>query len=545
MRLKTLSYKAVGKRMLLLMTAALTLGVMGACDDDKEIDVPVQPEPEPEPIEITSVELKEATPDCYYFIPWQQQHGNYYIELTTGEIGYDGMQAYPMNEGDYILCLDLYASADKNHSNPQLPSGQYTPTDNPNDNHDLTYSLVNTMAVYNAGKVESGQSKIKFIKFSQGTLDVTHNADGTYTLKGSFVGEADEIGYEFTYTGVIDIADMSGLEDEDWWGFSGNTQFTAQKANYIYYDDSQTKGVDNYIVRLFETTNITPDYMHQNEPGNKVSLYLFTEHGTGLAGTYTIRDTEAVGSCIPGIRFGAQATGTYVERVRADMSVRYALITEGTVTITENNGSYDVTVNCKTSEGATVNVTYKGAIDNITGKAPVYSTLEQDIAVYPLQCSAVEYFGDYYQNGTVNYGVVLATETELMCFEFVSATGTNTELPTGTFVVDGTNNAGSLTPGYIEDTTIAPTCYVQYSADASQVIGYAPVKGGTLDISKSGSDYTFTFALTDDGQPAHTITGTCTTTLPEITDYTEQMTTVAKRVAVGRNGVKKLSMIKL
>lgn len=526
---------SIGKKVLLLLTVASALGVATACDDKKDEG--------PEPVATTKIELKEATPDCYYFIPWQQQHGNYYIELTTGEIGYDGFQTYPMNEGDYILCLDLYAEADADHANPNLPSGMYTPTTNPNSEHNLTFSLVNTMAVYNAGKVESGQSKIRFIKFSAGTLDVHNNGDGTYTLKGQFTGEADDVNYEFTYTGEIEIADMSGLEDEDWWGFSGNTKFSAQKANYIYYDDSATKGVDNYILRLFETTNITPDYMHQNEAGNKVSLYLFTEHGEGLAGTYTVRDQESAGSCIPGERFGAQATGTFVERVRQDLSVRYALITGGTVTITENNGSYDVTVDCTTAEGATVKVTYKGAIENITGKAPVYSTLAQDITLNMTQCSAVDYYGDYYQNGTVNYGVVLANQTELMCLEFVSATGTNTELPTGTFEVNGTDEAGALIPGYVEDTEIAPTCYVQYNGDATEVIGYAPVKGGTLTITKSGSNYTFDFTLTDDGQPAHTISGKCTVPLPVFTDYTQQSTTATLRKSARKVGAKRMVML--
>lgn len=519
--------RSAARKAVMLLAAAVALGTTTACSDDNDDTVPP-------PGEVTAVVLKEATPDCYYFIPWQQQHGNYYLELTTGEIGYDGFQTYPMNEGDYILCLDLYAAADADHANPTLPSGLYTPTSDPNSEHNLTFSMVNTMAVYNAGKVESGQSLIRFIKFSAGTLDVKNNGDGTYTLKGVFTGEADDVNYEFTYTGAIEIADMSAIEDEDWWGFSGNTKYTAQKANYIYYDDSATKGVDNYILRLFETSNISPDYMHQNEPGNKVSLYLYTEHGKGLAGTYTVRDEATAGSCVPGERFGAQATGTFVERVRQDLSVRYALISEGTVTITESNGSYDVTVNCKTPEGALVQVTYKGAIENITGKAPVYSTLAQDITVTPTQCSQVDYYGDYYQNGTFNYGVVLANQTELMCLEFVSATGSTTELPTGTFVVDGTENAGALIPGYVEDTQIAPTCYVQYSADATEVIGYAPVKGGTLTISKSGANYTFDFSLTDDGQPAHSITGKCTVQLPQFTDYT-QMTDAAtakhKRVA--------------
>ncbi len=527
------------KRLLLLATVVSILGVTSACEDKNDVGPGLDPEPE----DVTEVVLKEATTDCYYFIPWQQQHGNYYIELTTGEIGYDGFQTYPMNEGDYILCLDLYAEADADHANPHLPSGLYTPTSDPNSEHDLTFSLVNTMAVYNAGKVESGQSRIKFIKFSTGSLDVKDNGDGTYTLKGLFAGESDDIHYEFTYTGAIEIADMSAIEDEDWWGFTGNTQYTAQKANYIYYDDSETKGVDNYIVRLFETTDITPDYMHQNEPGNKVSLYLFTEHGKGLAGTYTVRDQESVGSCIPGERFGAQATGTFVERVRQDLSVRYALITEGTVTITENNGTYDVTVDCKTKEGTSVKVTYKGAIENITGKAPVYSTLEQDITLSLTQCSAVDYYGDYYQNGTVNYGVVLANQTELMCLEFVSATGTNTELPTGTFSVNGTDEAGALIPGYVDGTEIAPTCYVQYNGDASAVIGYAPVKGGTLTITKSGSNYTFDFTLTDDGQPAHTISGKCTLQLPEITDYTQQTNTAGLRKSARKVGAKRMMMI--
>lgn len=512
-KLSVAKLKHLGKMMLLLPLAALALTAT-SCDDDND-------SPTPGITETVKLNFVEATPDCFYFIPYLQQHGNYYIELATGPIGYSGIMAYPLNEGDYILAMDLYSWADADHKNPTIPGGIYTPTNNPNDEHDLTFSLTNTMLIYNAGKNEDGLSIVRFTKFTDGFIELSTNSDGTYTLNATLTGE-DNKEYELSFGGPIEVLDMSAIEDEDWWGFSGNTEFTAKKSNYVYYDDSQTKGVDTYYLRLFESDKITGDYNHPNDQSNKINLCLYTQHDKGLAGTYTVRAEETAGSCYPGQRFAATATDSYVERITADWTPRYALISEGNITITENNGTYSVTVDCKTPEGTTVKATYTGQIENITGKAPSYSTLESDITVTPTQCSFVDYYGEY--NGVYPFSVALANDTEVLFFDFVASSGSLTELPTGTYTINGTEDAGALIAGRVEDGLMYCTSYVKYNSDATEVVASTPASNGTLTITRSGDKYTFTFDLEDDAQPTrHTIKGSCAVTLPEFNNESGEL----------------------
>lgn len=519
-----------------LSVAALSLlpatMIFSSCSDDEPGGTAQQP--------AENVTMQKAW-ECYYFLPFQKDYGNYYFELATGEVGYDGMLSYPLNPGDYILCFDMNAPLDPDHHNPILPSATYHPTLSGADDHDFTFTLANTMAVYNQEITAEGLTRIKYVRFSDGTINVERSSDGTYTLTCDFIEQNTGKPWHFTYQGELPFEDQSAIEDEDWWGFEGNTDFTAQKANMNYYDDSATLGADNYIIRLFEGNMITSDGIHQNDVGNKAQISLYATHDGGLAGTYTIRDSSTPGSALPGERVAAMASGSYIERVREDYSVRYALISEGTITITQaSGGAYNININGKTPEGATVKVTYSGEIEDITDNAPVASTLTADVNFIPTACTSADFYGDYFGNGTVNYGLSLANDTELLVFDFIAASGTASELPTGTFTVAVSDEAGTLAPGSIDGGSIAPTAYVVYDETATNVIGYAPAAGGTLTISKSGSLYTFTFDLLDDADPAHRIYGTVTCTVPTLTDYTQQTTSALRRAKSAINNSVKI-----
>lgn len=526
-------FKSLSSALPAVMALLLSAGILTSCNDDDKNAGDFYPGTED-----MSVTMDNYW-ECFYFLPSTYDYGNYFFQLRNGDVGMDGFYSYPMNAGDYLLDIDIYTALDPDHDNPVLPEGRYHATESHQQDHDMVFTIQNTVAVYNVETLESGETRFRYIRFSDGTIDVKHTASGGYIIDCNFIAQEDGSNWNFHYEGELPFDDKSGLGDEDWWGFEGDTRFTPKKANFYYYDENDERGADNYIVRFFETDKVTADGIHLNDIGNKIQLSLYTAHGAGLAGTYTVRSSLTPGSCLPGERIAAMAAASFVERVRDDYSVRYALISEGTVTITENSdGTYSADVDCKTPEGATVKMTYRGAIEDITGMVPVYSTLVSDITFTPTACTAADYYGDYYGNGTKNYGFYLSNETELIAFEILSETGTADELPTGTFTISDSHEAGTMPPGTIDGNDISPTSYVAFDADGTNVVDYAPAAAGTLTITKSGSQYTFSFTLDDDADPAHKITGSVTCTVPELTDYTDQLSASRRLSVKGFRSVK-------
>lgn len=508
-----------------VFTACLSMAVvtpsLSSCSDDKsgEPDMPVNPDPSP----ATEIEMEKAW-EAYYFLPYPAEYGNYYIELAKGEVGMSGYLSFPANAGDYLLCLDLNAGLDPDHANPVLPEGTYRAKSGSAASGDKTFSLGNTLAIYNAGKLADGQSQIKYIKFSDGTVTVKHNTGGGYTLDCVF-SDAEKAEWKFTYSGEIPFEDKSGINDDEW-GFTSNVDMTAKKASYAFYDDAEEKGCNNWIVRFFDVDILTSDGIHPNTVGHKLQMSLYTAPGTtGLEGTYTVSSEPKAGAFIPGERWGLSAAGSYVEKVCDDYQVRYCCINGGTITFVKNSdGTYNVDANLTTPEGKTVKMTYSGAIDDIAQQENYSSTLTSDVEMVPSACTGIDYYGDYYGTGTVNYGVYLANSTELMLFDFIAASGDATTLPTGTFTVSKDVAAGTLAPGSVEGNEIAPTAYVRFNETGENILAYAPVAAGQLTISREGSMYTFTFDLEDDVTSApHRISGTVTCTLPAISDKTQAM----------------------
>ncbi|MCM1042269.1 MAG: hypothetical protein NC396_07585 [Bacteroides sp.] len=514
----------------LAVTLVITMafGSLTSCKDDEG------PTPPPEnPVDDAQTVTMKKPWECYYFVTFEKDFGNYWFELATGEVGMSGFHSFPLNPGDYILDIDIFTNLDPDHANPVLPEGTYRPGEKGELN---VFTLENTMAVYNVERVGDTLSRIRYIRFSDGTITVTHTADNGYRLVCDFTAKEDGSRWKFTYEGQIPFEDQSGWEDEDWWGFQADLDIEAVRANLVKNDDSETTGCENYILRFFDIDKITSDYIHPNDIGHKIQISINTEPGKGIAGTYTASSTAKAGTFRIGERMGGFAAESYVEKVRDDYKVRYALINAGTVTITDNgDGNYTVTVDCTTPDDYKVKMRYTGKIQDITGLKPVYSTLTSDITVTPTVCTYADYYGDFYLNGTVNYGVTVANETEVLTFEFIAATGDATELPTGTFTVktddeEGNPSAGALIPGAIHESEgeVIPSAYIKYNDAQNKVIGYAPVAGGSLTISKEGDGYKFTYDLEDDASPAHHITGACTVPVQEIKDWTEELSSARK-----------------
>lgn len=519
----------------LIAAAALVLAAMTvtSCSDDKDETIPENgggTTQDPDDGETTNVTMNRAW-EAYYFFPdyINKDFGNYYFELATGEVGVDGFESLPLNPGDYMLLLDINTRLCDDRANIVLPEGTYTAADKVDKNN--TFNLSNTMAVYNVETTAEGQSRIHYYKFTDGTIEVKHTADGGYIIDCRFTGAENGEKWHFTYTGEIPFEDKTG-DEGDWWGFDENLDLTGKAANFVYLEDYSNSTADNYTLRLFSTDQLTPDQKHVNaQEAYMIKFDLYTAPGAGIAGTYTIKTGSQPGTVYPGERFGAGASGSYIEKVRDDWKVRYALLTDGTVNIVKNSdGTYSVTVDGTTPQGRTVKMTYSGEIADNTNFVPVYSTLNCDVEFIPIGCTGIYYFGDLYGTGASNYDIFLATESEVLWIDFYAASGDASALPTGSFTISETHMSGTMEPGTVDGSSLVASIYLTYDESGENVTGYAPIKEGTFEITHGADGYTFTYDLKDDAEEPNRIYGTCTiadSELPEITDYTAEQATAA------------------
>lgn len=534
----------------LIAAAALVIAAMPvtSCSDDKEETIPDNGgnnTQDPIGNDATTVEMARAW-EAYYFYPdyINKDFGNYYFELATGEVGVAGFESLPLNPGDYMLLIDINTRLCDDRANIVLPEGTYTAADKVDKNN--TFNITNTMAVYNVETTAEGQSRIHYYKFTDGTIEVKHTADGGYIIDCHFTGAENGEKWHFTYTGEIPFEDKTG-DEGDWWGFDENIDLTGKAANFVYLEDYSSDNVDNYTLRLFSTDALTPDQKHVNvQDAYMIKFDLYTAHGAGIAGTYTVATGSQPGTVYPGGRFGAGASGSYIEKVRDDWEVRYALLADGTVNIVENSdGTYSVTVDGTTPKGRTVKMTYTGEIADNTDFVPKYSTLNYDVEFNPLACTLLYYFGDLYGTGASNYYVAVADQNAVLLFDLYAATGDASALPTGSFTVSDDHTPGTMQTGTVDGMDLVPCIYVLYASDGESIIGYAPIHSGTLDITHGTSGYTFTFDLKDDAEEPNRIYGTCTIPdleMPEINDATQE--TAASRAFTPASRIKaKKSMV--
>lgn len=523
--------KKVLNLFMLGLVAFMPAIMLSSCGDDK--DEPVEPEnpenpdnPEPPDTPIATDVVMETTWEAYYFKPnynddpAKPDYGNYYIELLKGKAGMEGMHSYPLNEGDYILCLDFAAAHSADHHNPVLPEGSYRGVSafDTDVNTDKTFSLVNTMALYNLGLTDDGATRIKYIKFKSGTIDVKHTAAG-YSFDCHFKGQSDDTDWHFTFEGAVDIEDQSAIDDNEW-GFVADINVAPKLVTKAVFDYSD-KGYTNIMLRCFDA-DITYDGLHVSAPGNKLQFELCVPFGGDIVGTHKAGSYNIVGSFTKGERFGAGALGSYCERVMDNLNVRYALVTEGTLTITKADGdNYHIVADCKTPEGRPVKMDYTGPVKNHEKREYPTTNLNADVAFNAKACTDIQYFGDYYENGTFNYVFFLADENNIVAVDMLAATGGTTALPVGTYTIGDDKKAGSALVGSATEESITPSAYVRYDGN-NTMTDYAVFKAGSITITREGEMYTFVYDFKDsvDGN-AHRIHGSVTTALPVINDATQ------------------------
>lgn len=137
-----------------------------------------------------------------------------------------------------------------------------------------------------------------------------------------------------------------------------------------------------------------------------------------------------------------------------------------------------------------------------TGGEDDSTTLTSDITVTPTDAEAY-YYGDFYENNTQNWIVVLYNATEELAVECLSAANATT--PVGQYTITDyavndndyvTNVVGDAFAGdFSEDGEILPTYYM--AGEGEYATTWALVMSGTISVSASGSNYNITANFAD------------------------------------------------
>ncbi len=506
------------KRLLFSICAAFAFalsGFMSSCSSD-EPDVPKE--------QVTEVTLSKSCDGIYFGDFWKEGYADYYFVLSSGEIGTTGdtNDILPLNPGDYVVLCDIWGAISADHSNPVLPEGVYTPH---SGRANGTYNTELSFAIYNKEKVGD---QYRFVNklFSDGKITVKHVAGGYNIVMEVTTQDGEKL--KFTYTGAIAFSDKSNDEVNDG-HIRSNLNVDTKRVTMQKF--AETADYDNYVLRLFDSERISGNGLYPDGAGHKIQLDLYTAKGADIAGEYKPgeRLKYAPGTFYPGVWFGQQALGTFCMANDASYNTKFSTITDGQVTITKNDdGTYTIVCDCKDSDGYTVKTTWTGTIEAFNNQMPE-STLSNDVDMVPTQCSAAYYFGDYYGNGTANYGIYLANDTEILAIDFVAPQGTAQALPVGTYTVSSTNASWTVSPGSFDNGTGERTCYIRYKKEGTEAVvdEKAPVASGTLKVSYQDGKYTIAFDFVDDGNKydpslnTHRIAGKWTGAV-SVTDYTQR-----------------------
>ena len=263
-------------------------------------------------------------------------------------------------------------------------------------------------------------------------------------------------------------------------------------SSLAYYEGGGDDGEDNFSLTLSDSELDAEGYP---QPGHVSYCFdIYTSAGTAgvlPAGTYTLGEEFATtaGTFSP----------TFSEYIDGTGATRY--FSEGTVTVSESSGVYELDAVLTDEVGETHHVTYSGAIEAEVPEVPEYD--------YEFEMTAFSsyYYDSYGNNGEINYYTWISdlpfsddgyTQVggNYYLFDIFAAPGSGHAIPVGTYTlgVPGATDAGTFTPDYSQ--------YRYQGADDDSTVERAFVSG-SLEVSAEGDVYTFEAVLTDDAGETH------------------------------------------
>ena len=500
---------------------------------DKSFEVAVKQaakQNEPEPPTGVNIEAKHLYGD-YYGDEYSPGVGNYYMALSDLGISEDGY-AYP---GGSYYYVDLYGPLFEGEGDITLPVGTYTfdASDSCSE-----WTIGAAYSIYMAWD-ENGNSLAgeEGLRFTAATLVVTESG---VTLTATI----DGVEHTVTFEGVADITDVRTDTGEV-------IEVTANYAYANYYGDQYTPGTADNFYFFFSDLGVDENgWELPNATYYRFDLYteiLDTANGIYIPeGTYVYDwfDTMQAGT------FSDINSAYYVMDDSGWDYLDNSSLGEGSITFTESGVRAEVLVN-----GATHIITYEGDITFTDassgggggGEGETLSTLTED-KVFDIEGATVvmEYYGDYYWNGTDNWVVYLYEDIEslngaYLMFEILCDPAADDIA--GTYTADtwgDCDTAYTYLPGYVSGDDMWGSWYVDMlGGDMNEDL--APIFDGdfTIDIDANGV-YTFTFDCYDDA--GYAITGSI-----KAEQYSEAAALSAKpaKRAKGNNFAKRVNSEKL
>lgn len=256
------------------------------------------------------------------------------------------------------------------------------------------------------------------------------------------------------------------------------------------YESLGTLGsADGY---LFFLADDNFDWTTESGEGCWAIVELFTKAGSGIApGKYCLDDTMAAGTA-------------YICEVGDDDTVSGAMYGEGGYAVVCPDAGYveiSKSGDTYTFKITYIDQTYEGVFNgSFTGQLEEEETpaIGDETAVFT-QCEAV-FYGEY--GGTGDWGIYLGdSKTDMsdlsggawaMIEIYTSSTSYSSTLPTGTFAINDTEQAGTAASIY-ED---GDYCYGTMYGVGDNI--YVGATRGSVKISRNGTDYTIEMDFIDD-----------------------------------------------
>ena len=175
----------------------------------------------------------------------------------------------------------------------------------------------------------------------------------------------------FVYDGAIVFEDQS--DDEEWLpALDEDISLEPVCGDIRFYESYPSANCDNYVISLFNVTELTDDRVHPNKIGGiKLQLDIYPELGKGVTGTYhigTLSDEKYLLQkepwvYYPGCYWGSLALGTFVEFIDKDGTVLYSVVKGGTLTVTENeDGTYTIVADFTTEKDKKITCNWTGPL---------------------------------------------------------------------------------------------------------------------------------------------------------------------------------------
>ena len=246
---------------------------------------------------------------------------------------------------------------------------------------------------------------------------------------------------------------------------------------YSYTPEDGEDGADNYFFAMSEKP-LTPDGGYEDGSAYFVwDIYAASGSAAVLpAGQYVLADTELPNTFTPG--------NSYLLIIGTEDKVYFA---DGTITIGKDGDTYSFDADLVGTDGETYHVVYTGEMDFGGEDEPA------DEVNYDFEYSYLSFYKGGGEDGGDNFFLSLSDKPfdadgyeadgcNLANFDIYAAAGTDGVLPAGTYRFDDYN---------YKEGTFSTSSYIRTPEKE-----YIYFSDGSIDVAKSGDDYTFEATLT-------------------------------------------------